>query len=161
VLTPEWRVRFDGSAIEPVRMTKLQSWTAIPAVRYFSGRGIYEAEIELPDPGEFGCILDLGAVHETAEVTWNGAPAGVAWMRPFDLDVTRLLRRGPNTIRIDVTNLLINRVLGLGKIDYSAVNARYGQRFPSGDEWDYVREPFVSGLLGPVRLIYYRTLGPA
>jgi hypothetical protein len=41
-------------------------------------------------------------------------------------------------------------------IDYSAVNAQYGDRFPGGDEWEQIREPFPSGLLGPVRLIFYR-----
>ncbi|MCX6620589.1 MAG: glycosyl hydrolase, partial [Acidobacteria bacterium] len=158
ILAPVWRLTFEGSAIDPVRLPKLQSWTSIPAARYFSGRGRYEAEIELPDPGDLGCILDLGIVHETAEVFWNGEPAGVAWMRPYELDITRLLRPGVNRLRIDVTNLLINKVLGMGPIDYSQVGARYGTRFPAGDEWDYVREPVIAGLLGAVRLVYYRTV---
>jgi len=49
-------------------------------------------------------------------------------------------------------------VLGIGPIDYSAVFQKYGQRFPAGDEWQVIREPLVSGLLGPVRLRYARIL---
>ena len=55
-----------------------------------------------------------------------------------------------------LTNLLINKVLGQGPIDYSAIYAKYGNRFPAGDEWDVIREPLPSGLLGPVRLHFYK-----
>jgi hypothetical protein len=57
-----------------------------------------------------------------------------------------------------VTNLLINRILGDGPIDYSDVYAKYGRRFPAGDEWEFVREPYPSGLLGPVHLRYFKTV---
>ncbi len=77
-------------------------------------------------------------------------------MRPYTVEVTPLLRSGKNQLRVEVTNLLINKVLGDGKIDSSALIARYGSRFPTGDEWDVVREPFISGLLGPLRLVFYR-----
>ena len=33
---------------------------------------------------------------------------------------------------------------------------KYGKRFLPGDEWKDVREPFPSGLLGPVRLVFYK-----
>jgi hypothetical protein len=109
-------------------------------------------------PADVGAVLDLGGVRETAEVWLNDGTAGVAWMQPYHLDVTRLVRMGTNRLRIHVTNLLINRVLGLGPIDYSKVYERYGQRFPPGEEWEKVREPFPSGLLGPVRLVFYKII---
>jgi hypothetical protein len=43
-------------------------------------------------------------------------------------------------------------------VDYSAVYGRYGKRFPPGEEWQKVREPFPSGLLGPVRLVFYKMI---
>ena len=79
-------------------------------------------------------------------------------MRPYRFDVTRQVRVGSNRLRIAVTNLLINRVLGTGPIDYSAVYERYGSRFPPGDEWEKVRDPLPSGLLGPVWLVFYKLL---
>jgi len=82
-------------------------------------------------------------------------------MRPSRVDVSAVLRPGRNHVRIAVTNLLINKILGDGPINYSPVFAKYGNRFPPGEEWDVVRDPFPSGLMGPVRLVYYRRLGGA
>lgn len=160
VLAPRWRLQFENSTIAPMDLDSLSSWTELKHARFFSGRGIYTTEFDSPfAPGEdLGVILDLGRVHETADVHVNGQPAGVAWMRPYRLDVSRLLRLGRNTLQVAVTNLLINKILGDGPIDYSAVHARYGNRFRAGEEWDTVREPFPSGLLGPLRLVAYRCL---
>jgi hypothetical protein len=143
-----------------VTLNELKSWTEIPEARYFSGRGVYEIEFPLAmrAAADIGVVLDLGRVHETAEIQVNGEPAGVTWMRPYRADITAFLRPGTNRLRIDVTNLLINRVLGMGPIDYSAVYERYGHRFPGGDEWEKVREPLPSGLLGPVRLRFYKII---
>jgi hypothetical protein len=160
VLVPRWRLQFEDSSLAPVDLDELKSWTDILTARFFSGRGVYEAEfpfaVRLAD--DVGVMLDLGSVRETAEVWLNDAPAGVAWMRPFRFDVTRQVRVGSNRLRVAVTNLLINRVLGMGPIDYSAVYERYGRRFPPGEEWAKVRDPLPSGLLGPVWLVFYKIL---
>ena len=159
-LAPKWRLRFEDPAVAAVTLDELKSWTEMPAAQFFSGRGIYEAEFQFPSrvAKDAGVILDLGIVRETAEVKLNGESVGVAWMRPYRVDITRQLRPGTNRLRVDVTNLLINRALGMGPIDYSAVYARYGRRFPPGEEWEKVREPFPSGLLGPVRLVFYKSV---
>ena len=47
-----------------------------------------------------------------AQVTLNGRDLGVLWKPPFALDVTRLVRPGPNTLSIRVTNLWPNRLIG-------------------------------------------------
>jgi hypothetical protein len=158
-LSPQWRLQFENAEIPQVTLYELKSWTEISAARFFSGRGIYETEFQLAGlAAGTGVVLDLGRVHETAEVRVNGQNAGVAWMRPYRLDISSQVRPGTNRLRVDVTNLLINRVLGMGPIDYSAVYERYGRRFPPGEEWTKVREPFVSGLLGPVRLVFYKMI---
>jgi hypothetical protein len=160
VLAPRWNLHFDDASIAPVTLDELKSWTDIPSARSFSGRGTYEAEFPLAAklPADVGAVLDLGAVRETADVWVNESAAGVAWMQPYRVDVSRLLRTGTNRLRIHVTNLLINRVLGAGPIDYTKVYERYGQRFPPGEEWEKVREPFPAGLLGPVRLVFYKII---
>lgn len=154
-LTARWRLALGGQRYE---FEELQSWTDLAKSRYFSGSGIYETEFEAPDFNGLGVELDLGAVRETADVHLNGAGAGVAWMRPYCCDITRLLRPGRNRLRVEVTNLLINRILGDGPIDYTDVYAKYGERFPAGDEWEVVREPYPSGLLGPVCLRFFKTV---
>lgn len=160
VLVPKWRLRLAESSLAPVDLDELKSWTDIPSARFFSGQGIYEAKFPfaMKVPEDVGVMLDLGAVRETAEIWLNDAAAGVTWMRPHRFDVTHLLRAGSNRLRVAVTNLLINRVLGMGPIDYSAVHKRYGHRFPPGDEWEKVRDPLPSGLLGPVWLVFYKIL---
>jgi hypothetical protein len=157
-VTARWRLKFSEPTVPAVVVGDLKSWTDIPSAHFFSGRGTYEAEFPFsmklgPD---VGVVLDLGGVRETAELWLNDRNAGVAWMRPYRFDVTEYIRQGPNRLRIDVTNLLINRVLGNGPIDYAAVYARYGQRFPPGEEWQKAGEPFPSGLLGPVGLFFYK-----
>ncbi len=160
VVVPRWRLKFEDSPIAPVALDDLKSWTDIAGAHFFSGRAVYEADFPfaMKLPEDVGVMLDLGSVRETAEVWLNDAPAGIAWMRPYRFDVTRLVRTGPNRLRIAVTNLLINRVLGMGPIDYSAVYERYGRRFPAGEEWEKVRDPFPSGLLGPVWLVFYKII---
>lgn len=150
-LNPRWKLKLEDRTIE---LNRLKSWTEIPFARFFSGRGTYEAEFDAPAFKRHAAMLDLGSVRETAEVWINDEQAGVAWMRPYRVHVTKLLRPGRNRIRVDVTNLLINRILGMGPIDYSKVYAKYGERFPPGDEWKTVKEPLPSGLLGPVRLVF-------
>jgi hypothetical protein len=152
-----WQLTFEDTAAPAAMLSELLSWTELPGARYFSGKATYESQPTVPAAAmkqNRRVCLDLGAVRETAEVWVNDKPAGVRWMRPYRFDVTTLLHPGRNSLRVDVTNLLINRVLGAGPPDYSAVTAKFGERFPPGNEWTAVREPFPSGLLGPVRLVF-------
>src|SRR5262249_31845845 len=154
-----WSVTFKPPLSKTMTLERLASWTEIPEARYFSGVAIYETEFDLPVlPERTGALLKLGRVCETAAVSVNGSPAGVAWMNPYELDVTKLLGAGKNSLRIEVSNLLINRGLCDGPIDYIEGKKRYGNRFPAGEEWAVVREPRVSGLLGPVNVTFYRDL---
>ena len=152
-LTTRWRLTLGAERYE---FEELPSWTELTKSRYFSGTGTYEAEFEAPEFKGLGVEMDLGGVRETADVHLNDASAGVAWMWPYRCDITRLLRPGRNRLRVDVTNLQINKILGDGPINYSDLFAKYGKRFPAGDEWEVVREPYPSGLLGPVRLRFYK-----
>ena len=52
----------------------------------------------------------------------------------------------------------------LGTVEYEQLvaegDADFAWRMP-GDEWDAVREPFISGLMGPVRLVFYKRIAVA
>ncbi len=132
------------------RLDRLASWTEIPALRNFSGSLAYTAEIDAPVTGT--AVLDLGEVREIADVSVNGQPAGTVWKQPYRVDVTRWLRPGKNRLRVVVTNLWINEILGSPQPDYRALKAKYGDRFPEPSEWK-LASPEPSGLLGPVRLL--------
>jgi hypothetical protein len=65
-----------------------------------------------------------------------------------------LLHDGENDIRIEVANLAINYMADFKNHplpDYSALNARYGERFQPQDMKQV--KPVPSGLLGPIKII--------
>ena len=134
-----------------MQLERLGSWTEIPDMLRFSGTATYSTEVNLDLPSRATrVVLDLGDVREIAEVTVNGKPAGVAWKRPYRVDLTGPVRPGRNLIQVKVTNLWINAILGMPEPDYSALNSRFGARFDKPAEWKNFK-PFPSGLLGPVR----------
>jgi hypothetical protein len=92
-------------------------------------------------------------VREAAIVFVNGRRAGSIWSPPYSIALTGLVRRGANTIRIEVANLALNHMAGRALPDYRLLNLRYGVRFEPQD-MDKVR-PVPSGLTGPIRLIAY------
>ena len=51
-------------------------------------------------------ILDLGEVRELASIAVNGKAVGTVWRAPFRVDITNVIRRGENTIAINVANLV-------------------------------------------------------
>jgi hypothetical protein len=89
-------------------------------------------------------------VREAAVVYVNGTRAGSVWHPPYALDVTGLLRNGENSIRIEVANLAINFMAAHPLPDYTALNARYGERFLYQEPGMVVTQP--AGLLGPLTL---------
>ncbi len=172
-LSSGWQVSF-GENGKSAMMDHLRSWTDDEETRYFSGVATYEKDIDVKedvlqrglvvrlDFGEGTAIPQLnlragmqawldGPVREAAAVYVNGRRAGSVWCPPYALDVTGLVRRGNNKIKIEVANLALNYMAGRRLPDYRLLNLRYGERFQAQD-MDKVR-PIPSGLLGPIRLI--------
>ena len=158
-----------------MQMNTLRSWTDDEETRYFSGVATYEKEVTLTGAMfEKGrrIVLDFGEgqpnqsqpsqagmqtlfdapLREAAIVYINGQRAGSVWCPPYSLDVTSLLKPGPNKLRIEVSNTAINYMSGHSLPDYRLLNLRYGERFRP-QEMEKV-QPVPSGLLGPVRLIW-------
>jgi hypothetical protein len=89
-------------------------------------------------------------VREAAVVYVNGRRAGSVWHPPYVLDVTGQLKGGDNAIRIEVANLALNSMAAHPLPDYTALNARYGQRFLYQEPGLIAAQP--AGLLGPITL---------
>jgi hypothetical protein len=53
-------------------------------------------------------VLDLGNVRDVAQVTVNGKDAGALLLRPYEVDITDLVRPGENRLEIEVSNALFN-----------------------------------------------------
>jgi hypothetical protein len=82
-----------------------------------------------------------------AEVILNGKSCGIAWKKPFRIDVTNALKPGANKIEIKVTNLWVNRLIGdqqpgvTRKITYTTM------------PFYQANSPLLpAGLLGPVKV---------
>ena len=164
-----WQMKLEGYGFETYETTLevLASWTDTPRTRHFSGTGRYQIEFEVPARRvEAGTrvLLDLGEVGNLAEVELNGQAAGVAWMHPYRLDVSRLLRAGSNTLVLRVSDALINYVSGLKEPTEvpEELQARLGKAnaeiYPEGgsakQEMSETDLP-PSGLIGPVRLVFH------
>jgi hypothetical protein len=152
VLNGRWTLRIGD---DDSNLDVLKSWTEVPGHSFYSGRGNYRKEVDLPAEAfgpDRGLWLDLGEVREIAEVSINGNPAGVCWKRPHRIDITKWAKAGRNAISIDITNLLINKILGAPTPDYAGLEPL---RFQLPQEKTTIPVPLPSGLLGPVRVVPY------
>ncbi|NUU24897.1 MAG: alpha-L-rhamnosidase, partial [Streptomycetaceae bacterium] len=90
----------------------LKSWPDIPELADVSGIGRYRTTVELGSPwsGGYGAYLELGEVFDTFTVTVNGRPLPAADQLTPTVDVGPYLRRGTNTIEVEVATTLLNRL---------------------------------------------------
>lgn len=156
-ITGAWTVNFPSMVNATRRFDALTTWSKHedPAVRHFHGTAIYSIDFDLPaEKLDDVCMIDLGEVGVLAEVRVNGVDCGVAWSKPMVIDVSAAVRPGSNRIEVAVTNTWFNRLVGL-------------QDFPKGVP-GLTDQPAISvpldtkaalmdgGLIGPVRLTFYR-----
>lgn len=172
-LNTGWRVSF-GQNGPTQKMDNLHSWTEQADTRFFSGTVTYEKDVTLPEQVsqsgqriwlDFGAGQPLpietlrngmrawldGPVREAAVIYVNDQRAGSVWCPPYTVEVTKLLRRGNNHLRIVVGNTAINHLAGRSLPDYRLLNLRYGERFQPQDMNNL--QPVPSGLLGTMRFL--------
>jgi hypothetical protein len=120
-------------------LDSLQAWPQIPELQNVSGIGRYRTTMQLDAAwtGGYGAYLELGEVLDTFRVTVNGhSLVGADQLTP-KVDLGPHLRRGTNTIEIEVATTLLNRL--------RVTNA---PAFGTSKPQNY-------GLIGPVHLIPY------
>jgi hypothetical protein len=146
-------------------ITRLESWTADPQTRHFSGTGVYELNFDLPKQyarEDLELVLHLGSVGAVAEVILNGRNVGVRWMQPYRLDITGAIGERGNNLKVLVTNTLANSVAGMKEPPevpaelvphYSQTSNAYG-RGPRISARDMALKNLPdSGLMGPVEIV--------
>lgn len=144
-------------------------------IKYFSGTANYTSHINITKEQlaqDKRLILDLGNVAFFAEVFINGVQIPTLWKAPYISDVTQLVKEGKNEIRINVTNLWTNRLIGdellpeenkydkWGEIeklpDWYIKNQPYtGKRntFVTWKQYDKEGPLTEAGLIGPVKIL--------
>jgi hypothetical protein len=164
LLTSGWTIRFtEGGPQLPAaaEIDTLHTWTAL-GTEYtnFSGTAVYSTNFPRPDtPGDHW-RLDLGEVHESAEVLLNGASLGTVIGPDFSVMIRSDILRDMNELTVRVSNLMANRIADLDRRNvfwrkFYNVNfpARKSENRKNGLFDASLWTPRVSGLLGPVRLI--------
>ena len=97
---------------ELMLVKQLIDWTTLEGYSTFSGTIVYEKMLDVtPQMLEGGTwTLDLGEVHDFAELCCNGTSCGVRLWKPFRFELP--LKPGLNQLRVAVTNSMANRMEG-------------------------------------------------
>ncbi|WP_372772704.1 glycosyl hydrolase [Mangrovibacterium sp.] len=153
-LKGSWEVRFDTQWGGPASATfeELGDWTMNrdKGIKYYSGKATYHKTFDMSESfqntgSEY--YIDLGEVHEVAEVRLNGEDLGVLWTKPFKVNITSALKEKGNKLEIDVVNLWPNRLIGDEFLPederYTSTNIR---------KFTKATKLLRSGLIGPVRI---------
>jgi hypothetical protein len=146
-----WTVQFNpqlGGPKAPITFSLLTDWSmnADSSIKYYSGTAIYSKKIFYRPAKKHGKIwLNIGTVRNLADVYINNNFCGTIWTAPFHIDITRALREGENTIRIEVVNTWNNRLVGDSRLEP-------GKRITSTSyPFRMEGKPLLpAGLLGPV-----------
>lgn len=152
-----WNISFTKGwgAPESAVLPELISWTQSPdeGIRHYSGAGMYNKEFtnSLRAGEDERVFLDLGEVARVAEVWLNGKSLGIAWTKPYRFDVTKELKEGKNTLRVEVINTWSNRIIG--DITSSKKYTKTNLNVRGSRELLWTETPLQpSGLIGPVQL---------
>ena len=134
--------RKDDPLVSPVQFVtgatpfSLKPWTQT-GLANFSGTAIYTKTFTVPENfHDKRIMLDLGRVSSVADVFVNDQHAGTLVWRPYQLDISKLIKPGENKIKILLTNTEANRrAVGTSRRILSAID--------------------ICGMEGPVRIIPY------
>lgn len=149
----EWQVTFPAINKTVVR-SSLFDWSKEEdeAIRYYSGTAIYHAEFDWKNSKEDARIyIDLGNVANIATIRVNGWDCGTVWTTPLYTEITKALKKGKNSIEIEVANTWANAIKGAdkGKAPFKGIwtNGKYRMKE------DALLE---AGLMGPLQIIEKR-----
>nr|WP_299418687.1 glycosyl hydrolase [uncultured Emticicia sp.] len=120
-LTGTWKISFlEGGPELPktVETKSLGSWTKLEGDAYknFSGTASYSLDFANPNTSTAGYWLDLGKVAESATVTVNGKFLGTLIGPTYRIFVPNSLLKTQNTLVINVSNSMANRVIAIEKL---------------------------------------------
>jgi len=116
VLNQLWNLTFTEGGPELPKsrlLTKLQPWTNFTEdaqTQSFSGTGVYTTAFRLKKNKADDFVLKFDKLYESANVIVNGQYAGIVWSLPFEINIGKYLKKGKNTIQIEVSNLMANRI---------------------------------------------------
>ena len=120
-----------------------------PAIRYYSGKAVYQMNMNVTVLPATKIYLNLGKVGLMAKVWVNDQYVGGVWTAPYRLDVTDAIHKGNNKVRVEVVGTWWNRLVGDSMLPESE------QRLKAYTiSWKPTSKLMPYGLLEPIRLEY-------
>jgi len=136
-----WEITFRESGLK-LKDQQLFDWSqhSDDRIRYFSGHARYTSILRQDKKVKGRVWLSLPHVRDIAHVWVNGQDCGIAWTAPYEVEITGTLKKGNNTIEIEIVNTWHNALRGAdnGKAPYDGIwtNAKYrtkgDQLLPAG-----------------------------
>jgi len=173
-LKGSWSVTFDTIWGGPEKeiFDSLYDWSksSKEGIRFYSGTAVYLKSFDLPENANIKSdseyFLDLGSLKNLGRIKLNGKDMGVVWTAPWQVNITRSLRRKGNKLEVEVANLWINRLIGDEIQPWDGVkdgkwpdwllngSPRSSKRYTFTTHHYYKRDdPLAeSGLIGPVSI---------
>lgn len=108
----KWQLQF-LSEPNKYQLDSLVSWTDFPdtVIKYYSGIAIYTNTFNWNRPfRNQNILLAIDSIYNIATVKVNGILCGTIWTHPYQLDITKAVQPGINTVEIEVSNTWRNRL---------------------------------------------------
>lgn len=145
----KWDVVFRENG-EHIQTKVLFDWSQSDneRIRYYSGHAHYKTKFNYSGKsGDSGIYLHLPDIRDIAHVWLNGHDCGITWTAPYEVDITKALKKGKNSLEIEVVNTWHNALRGMdeGKAPYDGIwtNAKYRTKgtelLPAG----LLKEPII------------------
>lgn len=99
---------------DPVIFNDLQDWSKSEneQIKYYSGNAVYTKTFTIDElPKDEDTYINLGKLSVMAKVKLNGKAIGGVWMAPYRLNISEAIKKGENTLEIEVVNLWRNQLI--------------------------------------------------
>lgn len=149
-LDGSWTVSFNTKMDAPAKMEfkSLTDWTTNENknIQYYGGTATYTKTFDFAGDVNSPKYVNLGRVEKMAAVRINGKSVGTVWCYPYKLNISSVLKKGKNTIEVDITNPWWNRIVG--DLQDGVIKKHTWMTFPF--EWAKFAPLQPAGLFGPV-----------
>ena len=138
---------------EPVVFNQLSDWTKSdnPSIKYYSGTAICKSSFRMGKLNKKSVYkLNIPLLNTAAKVIVNGESAGILWCSPYEIDITRMLKKGNNQIELRLVNCLWNRLVGDAQL--KELQRTTWQTQPLAKPTDTL---VPSGVAGRIRIVEY------
>lgn len=147
-----WNVNFEDKQQGPkenIVFNTLTDWIGSEdtRIKYYSGTANYTNTFTISELPHQPVYINLGKVVAMAKVYLNEKYVGGAWTYPYRLNIAKYLQKGKNTLKIEVVNNWMNRLIGDLKLPEEQRST-----WTMENPWRDDSQLQSSGLFGPVQI---------